>query len=456
MTIHFMAFTHEDKTRFEPYFLAPSIESLHAQLTPTEFERFLGYVFFCAGFAVEHVASVHVPYGPGVDLNLYASEAAKKPFARVEARRYAPEGSGIGVNDVFQFAGVLQYAGDEPGYLITTAHFAPNAQHVIQRPGMKDVHLIDGDDLLRYLIYLYGSRVSDGAGFHRTISPILPDFLFSDLTHERRTPAHICAVANNKGGVGKTTSALNVGFALAALGKRVLLVDMDGQGNLTSLFPLPQPTASSATQPTQQRSITEHFTHVKTPLQQLVQPTRFDNIWLLAADEELHRIEPGGSARPEDELAFVRSLRNPELGSFDWIVIDTPPAQSHFARIAVAAADYVLVPLKADSFSVAGINRALQTAITMRALTGLPQSRGLMLTQWRAVRSMKDIEAKLNTQAPLLGYPMLDTVVPYDDHIEQAHIALIGGGMRTLFGWRTTAAAQAYKNLTNEIVRKVE
>lgn len=470
MAIDFMEFTHEDKARFEPYFLTPSIEALHAQLTPTDFERFLGYMFFCGGFEVEHVASVKVPYGPGVDLNLYASTSADKPFARVEARRYSPEGSGIGVNDVFRFAGVLISAGQEPGYMITTAHFAANAQHVIKRPGLKDVHLIDGNDLLRYLVYLYGSRVNDGRGFHRTVTPILPDWLFNDLAQERRSKAHILAVANNKGGVGKTTSALNVGFALAALGKNVLLVDMDGQANLTSVLPPPLPTGmrvpKDAPQPGHKRVITEHFSLAKTALQPLIQPTRFDDIWILPADSELHRIEPGGSARPDDELAFARQLRSPELGipamqpngplhAFDWIVIDTPPAQSHFARVALAAADYVLVPLKADSFSVAGINHALQTTNTMRALTGAPQSRGLLLTQWRAVRSMKDIEAKLNVDAPLLGYPMLDTVVPYDDHIEQAHISLISGGAKTLFGWRTTGAALAYKNVTSEIVRKV-
>ncbi len=473
MAVEFMEFTHEDKARFEPFFLTPSIEQLHSQLTPTEFERFLGYMFYCAGFAVEHVASVHVPYGPGVDLNLYSNASKHKPFARVEARRYDPEGSGIGVNDVFKFAGVLQYAGEVPGYLITTAHFAANAQHVIKRPGMKDVHLIDGDALLRYLVYLYGSRANDGHGFHRTLTPILPDWLFSGLALEPRTQAHILAVANNKGGVGKTTSALNVGFALAALGKRVLLVDLDGQANLTSVLPPPMPLLLKGAHhpkdvplPIHQRTITEHFTDAKTPLQTLVQPTRFEQVWLLPSDAELHRIEPGGSARPDDELAFARCLRAPYLGvpsaaegdahvPFDWIVVDTPPAQSHFARLALAAADYVLVPLKADSFSVAGINHALQTTNTMRALTGAPQARGLLLTQWRTVKSMKLIEAKLQLQAPIMGYPMLDTVVPYDDHIEQAHIVLIGGGAKNLFGWRTTDAALAYKSVTNEILQKV-
>jgi cellulose biosynthesis protein BcsQ len=338
---------------------------------------------------------------------------------------------------------------------------------------MKDVHLIDGDELLRYLRYLYGSRVADGQGFHRTLTPILPDWLFNDLANEQRSTARIVVVANNKGGVGKTTSALNVGFALAALGKRVLLVDMDGQANLTSVLPPRLPKGvkllPDQPQPTHQRTITEHFSPATIPLQPLIQPTRFDTIWLLAADEELARIDPGGSANPEAELAFARALRDPHLGkpsssgsgslepptAFDWIVVDTPPALSHFARLALAAADYVLVPLKADSFSVAGIGHALQASSTMHALTDASQGRGLLLTQWRAVKSMKDIEAKLNIQASGHGYPMLDATVPYDDHIEQAHMILFNGGVKTLFGWKTTLAATAYKKATDEIVKKV-
>ncbi|HEX8733096.1 MAG TPA: AAA family ATPase [Ktedonobacterales bacterium] len=471
MPTQFMQFTHADKTRFEPHLLAPSTDVIHAELSPKEFERFLAYVFFCAGFAVEYVASDHVPYGPGVDLNLYANTSEETPFARIEARRYAPEGSGIGVNDVFKFAGVLKYAGDVPGYLITTAHFAANAQYVIQRPGMKDVRLIDGGDLLRYMRYLHGSRVTDGHGFHRTLNPILPDWLFSGFAQEPRTSARILVVANNKGGVGKTTSALNVGFALAALGKRILLVDMDGQANLTSTLPPPLlkgvHLSKDAPQPLHERFITEHFAQNPAPLQELIQPTRFEPISLLAANDELNRIDPGGSARPDAELAFARSLRHPALhgpttagvnstsSSFDWIVVDTPPAQSHFARIAIAAADYVLIPLKADSFSVAGIDNALRTTDTMRALTGAPQARGLLRAQWRSTTSMKAADAKLQIQAPVKGYPLLDAVIPYDDHIEQAHIALINGGLKNVFGWRSSNAATEYRNATNEILQKM-
>ncbi len=455
MDIEFMEFTHEDKTRFEPFFHAPSIQSIYGQLTPAEFERFLGYMFFSAGFSVENVSSRHIPRGPGVDLNLYQPSNLRKPFARIEARRYDPDGNGISLEDVLRFAGTIAYAGDVQGYLITTSHFPANARHVTSTSSMQHVHLVDGDTMLRYITYIYGSRVNDGRGFHRTLRPILPGWLFNDLAKTPRSKAHIITVANNKGGVGKSTTALNVGFALSALGKRVLLVDMDGQANLTSALPprepvVPRQRNRRQTQPSSKlmlhaRSITEHFTLERIPLQQLIQSTRFDNIWVLPSDEELNRIEPGGSAQPDAELSFARNLRDSALG------IPAPPNVAN----AISEPPVSFVPLRADSFSVAGINRALTATRTMQSLTHAPMGRGLLLTQWRDVRSMRDISANLEIQAPLLGYPMLDIVIPYDDHIEQAHISLISGGTHTLFGWKTAGAARAYKNLTDELVKKV-
>lgn len=473
----FMAFTLEDNTRFEPFFRAPSIEKIYTELSPDDFERFLGYMFFSAGFTVENVSMRRIPRGPGVDLHLYQPGNLRKPFARIEARRYDPAGNGISLDDVLQFAGTLAYAGDVPGYLITTSRFPANARHVASRPGLRDVHLIDGATLVRYLTYVYGSRVSDGRGFHRTLQPILPGWLFSDLAKAPRTQAHVITVANNKGGVGKSTTSLNVGFALSAMGKRVLLVDMDGQANLTLALPPREPPAPRRRRQTEppraprlhERSLTEHFTSEHTALHKLIQPTRFDNIWVLPTDEELSRIDPGGSAQPDAELTFARNLRDPNLTvpssapdaphpaiAFDFIVIDTPPAQSHFARLALAAADFTIAPLKADTFSVAGINRALRTANTMQALTGAPIGRSLLLTQWKDTRTMRDVRATLDVQSALLAYPLFDTIVPYDDHIEQAHISLVGGGVRNVFGWRTSAAGAAYRKVTEELLKKVE
>ena len=449
MAIDFMQFTQEDRAKFEPLFKAPVLVDIAENLTWQQFERFLGYLFFCAGFEVENVSNDKLPRGPGVDLNVYVTRAEETPIARIEARRYTPNGSGIQLDDVVKFAGVITLAGDVPGYLITTAKFAVGAHHVISRPKAKDIHLVDGDALLRYITYVYGSRVADGYGFHRATLPIWPDWLFANVSQEPRNSAHILTIANNKGGVSKSTTALNVGIALAGMGKRILLIDLDGQANLTSTL---LTRGGALMPPSEERFITEYFSAVRTPLRSLVMDTRFDNIWLIAGHEELNRMDLGGAGRPEQELAFARAVRDPELrapspaaSDFDWIILDTPPAQAHAARSAIAAADFVLIPLVADSFTVAGINRALTAAKTMQALTNVPQARGLVLTQWRSsAPSMRDIAATLRVEAPLLGYPLFETHVPYDDHIEQAHMSLIEGGNDILFNWKASGAAKAY------------
>lgn len=154
----------------------------------------------------------------------------------------------------------------------------------------------------------------------------------------------VLAIANNKGGVAKTTSALNLGVALSKLGKRVLLVDLDGQASLSLALPLPDPRRRPprhSPPPPRTRHITEYFAGNAT-LRDLVQPTRFPLLWLLPAHAELYARDTGGAAHPEDELAFVRAIHDPALsapallndtaaGGFDWIILDTPPARSGWA-----------------------------------------------------------------------------------------------------------------------------
>ncbi len=277
------------------------------------------------------------------------------------------------------------------------------------------------------------------------------------------------AVANNKGGVAKTTSVLNLGMALAQRGERVLLVDMDGQASLSSALPLPDARPKppkNAPVPVREQFISQYFTGQIQRLSDLVQPTRFTNVFVMPASDELHRLDTGGGARTAAELAFVQDIHSADLTPavaggglvpFDWILLDTPPAQSFFTRLALAAAHYVLIPIHIEAFGTYGINRVLATADTMRALTGQGvHVVGCLPTRWKETRGSKAAMAKLKSDLPLQHTRLFHQDIPYHDGIEQAHQTTIGGGIKNLFGFANNVAAVAYNAALDEFIQEVQ
>ncbi len=470
-----VAVTAQQVAKFEDLFKKPTIEAMHA-MDPYEFEQFIVYVFTCAGYRAEYVGDQHFPKGPGVDINLYTTQTGKIPTARVEVRRYALDNP-LTLDDVRDFGGVLLFAGGIPGYLVTTGVFHPNARLAEEAANGK-VCLIDGTQLLRYITYIKGSRVPDTEGRRRTASPTPPDWLANPSTPRHCDPRQttVLTIANSKGGVAKTTSALNLGLALSQRGMRVLLVDLDGQASLTAGLPLPDPDAQMGKKlkrnaplppiPERQHYVSEFFAGAMSNFKGIVQPTRFENVWLLPANEDLHRMDSGGTARTEAELAFLRALHDPNLcvpdflphpGAFNWIIIDTPPAQSFYTRAALAAAHYVLIPVNVEAFAIRGIARVLDNATTMRALTGEgTKVLGCVITRWKSSAIANKEEAKLQDDVNSAGGRFFAVRIPFEDKIEQAHVATIGGGVKSLFGFSGSAAADRYRDLLSDLVRETQ
>lgn len=292
-----------------------------------------------------------------------------------------------------------------------------------------------------------------------------PSYLFeADAIPRRNTKqSRVLTVANNRGGIGKTTMALNIGFALAQQGAEVLLVDMDGQASLTSALPPPARPGRvprNAPPPLHARFISEYFSGQVKTLAPLVQPTRFTHVWILPSNGELHRMDSGGSANPERELAFVRALHSSDLvvppsskesSIFDWIIIDTPPAQSFYTRAALAAADFVIIPTAVEAFAAFGIRRLLDNATAMGGLMGRGvKLLGYTLSRWKAVpAAQRDNWANLQAEFLASDVPLFDIAIPYDDKIDVAHLSTIKGGNKGLFGIGTklTPAAEAYIKL---------
>jgi chromosome partitioning protein len=464
----------DEQAQFEAIMKVSDPSRMRSQLLALDwdaFERFVSYVFTSAGFTVEHVASDHKRHH--VDLRLYDGPAVKgRPYALVEVRHYKT--ASLRHQSVAAFVGNLVLAGAKRGYLVTTARFTQPAREAAQQAHERGVKvcLTDWRHMARYIGYLRGSRITQGDGGLRTPRPTAPDWLHVADATPRMNPHQtvILAIANNRGGVAKTTSTLSLALALVASerGKRVLVMDLDGQANLTYALP-PKPPRGNAVLPPE-RTIVDFFAGRAT-LPELVRPTHRQSLWVLPADGELYTRDPGGSADPEAELNFVRALHTLELdtgipgaGRFDWIIMDTPPAQSAYTRAALAAAHAIIIPTVVEAFAGRSINRIVETAQTMRSLMGR-DSRilGSFVVRWprRPSNQMKSLFAELSTELAAratqqsIALTFFDTVIPEDPRIVTANRRLVSGGMQGIFAFRSSAAARAYRAHLEEVEGRI-
>ena len=464
---------HVKLRQFEHLFAEPTLAEMQ-ELSWSDFELFIAHVFTAAGYLVEHIARHTFPHGPGFDLNLYASKTGSltgKPLARVEVRHYAPTNL-LDTSAVMEFIGKIIVAGGIPGFLVTTSDFTgPAYQAAAAHP---KTFLLNGERLLRYITYVGGSRLDGEFAGIRVApqEPITPSAILASDSLAPRDPEHltgakILAVANNKGGVAKTTTALNLGFALAEQHEqRVLLIDIDAQASLTMSLPAPSPgpTLIEAAAPPREDNIANYF-RGQALLPKLARPTQFKHLWLIPSSSELVRLDSGGVARPGAELAFIRDVRQlAEMktdgkSAFDWIILDTPPAQSYFTRLALAAADRVLVPANAETYASQGLNRVFDTIRTMHVLTGnlatwKSQVLGCLITRWKPSKTAQATQATLLVELGALHIPIFGFTVPHDDKIEQALLETAKGKLKHIFKLASVPgpAAQAYERLAKEVL----
>lgn len=169
--------------------------------------------------------------------------------------------------------------------------------------------------------------------------------------------ATILAFANQKGGVGKTTSAINVAAALGLLQRRVLLIDADPQGNCTGGVGIDKQETAS---------LYEVLTGAL-PMSSVIRPSAFSNLWVVPATMDLAGAELEIAAREHRESLLSAALL-PVASAFDYILIDCPPSLGLITLNALCAADFVIVPMQCEYFALEGLSQLAYTIRNVRRM----------------------------------------------------------------------------------------
>ncbi|HVR06977.1 MAG TPA: ParA family protein [Thermoanaerobaculia bacterium] len=200
----------------------------------------------------------------------------------------------------------------------------------------------------------------------------------------------ILAIANHKGGVGKTTTAVNLAACLAALDRQVLLIDCDPQGSASRWLgfarePTEPTDPTDPTVPTPPRLFLEDVFSGKANLAAATHPTAIDRLALVPASPELAVQDRLLAGKPAPAAVLARALQPTRSLPFDYILLDSPPQLGLLSCNVLAAADELLIPLSPDPLSVAVLDELLQSVATIREWLN-PRLRiaGILLVRVRA------------------------------------------------------------------------
>jgi chromosome partitioning protein len=181
----------------------------------------------------------------------------------------------------------------------------------------------------------------------------------------------ILAIANQKGGVGKTTTSVNLAASLAQKGRRVLVVDMDPQANASSGLGMARGTV--------QEGIYEALT-LDRPIRELTQLTEVPNLWLVPATRELAGAEIELVAIDDRERRLQHALA-PVIDRYDYVVLDCPPSLGLLTLNALVAAQAVVIPMQCEYYALEGLSRLVETIEQVRiAFNPELELQGIVLT----------------------------------------------------------------------------
>jgi chromosome partitioning protein len=260
-------------------------------------------------------------------------------------------------------------------------------------------------------------------------------------------PPHprILALANQKGGVGKTTTAINLGTALAAIGERVLIVDLDPQGNASTGLGIDR----------RNRSCSTYDVLIgEAPLRDAVVPTAVPRLHIAASTMDLSGLELElGSARDRafrlrDAIAALNTKATQDT-DYTYVLIDCPPSLNLLTVNAMAASDAILVPLQCEFFALEGLSQLLQTVEQVRTTLNPNLSiHGIVLTMFDSRNNLSNQVVADVRQ--FMGSKVYNTMIPRNVRISEAP----SYGKPVLVYDLKCVGSEAYLKLATEVIQR--
>jgi len=262
---------------------------------------------------------------------------------------------------------------------------------------------------------------------------------------ESEAKPRVLVVANQKGGVGKTTTAINLGTALAAIGENVLLIDLDPQGNASTGLGIDRKARTSSSY--------EALVGEKA-LGEVVTPTAVPRLFIAPSTMDLLGFELEIASEPDRAFKLKNALRaffdtKARQPPITYVLIDCPPSLNLLTLNGLAAADAVVVPLQCEFFALEGLSQLLQTVDQVRRTLNPSLSiHGVVLTMYDprnnlATQVVDDVRA-------FMGEKVYDTVIPRNVRVSEAP----SYGKPVLLYDLKCLGSQAYLKLASEVIQR--
>ena len=254
--------------------------------------------------------------------------------------------------------------------------------------------------------------------------------------------AVILAIANQKGGVGKTTTAINLATALAAVGESVLLIDLDPQGNASTGLGISRADRETGSY----RLITDQLS-----LSRAIRTTSIPNLSLITAEADLAgaEIELVGLDRREYRLRDALAELHAAASAYGFVLIDCPPSLGLLTLNGLVAADAVLVPLQCEFYALEGISGLIRTIdMVRRGHNSALRLQGIVLTMFDRRNNLSELVAA--DARGFFGPAVYETMIPRNIRISESPSH---GKPVLLYDFRSPGA-QAYVRLAGEVLRR--